>query len=595
MKENFMKWKNSILVKQIAGFLVIICFLLFSSTMLQMSTMKFAVDTTYEKMEENASYFVDSLENEMLYVHQLQLDFFNDRRLPFLESENTGLTDYERRDYLLSLQERIQTIAGVSTLVENCILYLPETNYRIDCSKIGRIQEEDWSTLLDYLNAGTGKMQFDQNHFWLTQTSGGRRKEDGMERIILVVTFSTDAIEKRLCELSNEADTGAFFYYEKYNQFFSKKEQTIEPKLYQKLQRDEEGNFIQVQRIKIDDASYLVCVKDAGSLGIFVQYTAEYPIMKNVILLRGRMYSIIIVMIVMAALFTFYMKHYIHRPIQILMKAFDETKSSGFNSRIHHEGVDEFTQLYDGFNQMQERMGKLVEEVYVQKALVQSAQLKQLQAQINPHFLYNSFFILSRRIKREDYENAQVLAQHLGEYFQFLTRNESDSIPLKKEVDHAQCYTKIQTTRFAGRIRAEFEKLPEKAAGILVPRLILQPLLENVFGHGLYNKMEDGIVQVSYEQKNEKIVVAIEDNGEELTDEILAGLQQRLMAEDDGEITGMVNIHKRLQYYFKGKGGLVLSRSKLGGLKVEVVIPFCEEDVDNGERQMSGPIDQQIR
>ena len=100
-------------------------------------------------MEENASYFVDSLENEMLYVHQLQLDFFIDRRLPFLESENTGLTDYERRDYLLSLQERIQTIAGVSTLVDNCILYLPETNYRIDCSKIGRIQKEDQNTLLD--------------------------------------------------------------------------------------------------------------------------------------------------------------------------------------------------------------------------------------------------------------------------------------------------------------------------------------------------------------------------------------------------------------------------------------------------------------
>ena len=299
------------------------------------------------------------------------------------------------------------------------------------------------------------------------------------------------------------------------------------------------------------------------------------------------MYSIIIVMIVMAALFTFYMKHYIHRPIRILMNAFDETKSSGFNSRIHHEGVDEFTQLYDGFNQMQERMGNLVEEVYVQKALVQSAQLKQLQAQINPHFLYNSFFILSRRIKREDYENAQVLAQHLGEYFQFLTRNESDSIPLKKEVDHAQCYTKIQTTRFAGRIYAEFEKLPEEAAGILVPRLILQPLLENVFGHGLYNKLENGVVQVSYEQKDGKIVVIIEDNGEELTDEVLASLQKRLPAEDNGEITGMVNIHKRLQYYFKGKGGLVLSRSKLGGLKVEVVIPFYEEDVDNGEKQMS--------
>ena len=119
---------------------------------------------------------------------------------------------------------------------------------------------------------------------------------------------------------------------------------------------------------------------------------------------------------------------------------------------IRHEGQDEFGQLYDGFNRMKERIGKLIDEVYVQTSLAQRAQLKQLQAQINPHFLYNSFFILSRRIKRGDYDNAVEIAEHLGDYFRFLTRNESDYIPLRREVEHAQSYAAVQAARFVDRI-----------------------------------------------------------------------------------------------------------------------------------------------
>lgn len=133
-------------------------------------------------------------------------------------------------------------------------------------------------------------------------------------------------------------------------------------------------------------------------------------------------------------------------------------------------------------NDMEDRLSRLIEEVYVQKNLTQKAQLKQLQAQINPHFLYNSFFTLSRRIKRQDYDNAEEFARHLGNYFKYLTRDGSDFIALRQEVEHAKSYATIQQARFSSRVRVCFEQLPDSCSGLMVPRLILQPLLENSFG-----------------------------------------------------------------------------------------------------------------
>ena len=98
-------------------------------------------------------------------------------------------------------------------------------------------------------------------------------------------------------------------------------------------------------------------------------------------------------------------------------------KEGNLNQHIYRNTEDEFSYVYSGFNDMEDRLKHLIDEVYIQTNLAQRAQLKQLQAQINPHFLYNSFFTLSRRIKRQDYENAEEFAKHLGNYFRYLTRS----------------------------------------------------------------------------------------------------------------------------------------------------------------------------
>ncbi|MBO9599869.1 MAG: histidine kinase, partial [Cohnella sp.] len=207
--------------------------------------------------------------------------------------------------------------------------------------------------------------------------------------------------------------------------------------------------------------------------------------------------------------------------------------------------------------------------VYEEQLRLQQAELKQLQAQINPHFLYNTYFILYRLAKLQDNESIAQFSQYLGEYFQYITRNGVDNVSLEMEFRHAQTYAQIQNIRFKNRIRVEFEELREPYRSILVPQLILQPLLENAYMHGLEARRKAGLIRVAVGEENGMIRITVEDNGDKLTDEKLASLQASLLVQGaEHEYTGLLNVNRRLQLRFGSEYGVHVRRGELGGLSV---------------------------
>ena len=175
----------------------------------------------------------------------------------------------------------------------------------------------------------------------------------------------------------------------------------------------------------------------------------------------------------------------------------------------------------------------------------------------------------------------------MGNYFRFLTRNGSDDTTLEQETEHARSYAAIQGVRFAGRLTIEFGELLPEWKEVKVPRLILQPLLENAFEHGLENRVSDGLLQISFLPRERGLEISVEDNGEDLKDEDIQRMQEKLQERESEEITGLSNIHKRLKYYFHGKAGLAIERSRLGGAAVKIKIEevgglYESESVDCG-------------
>lgn len=262
----------------------------------------------------------------------------------------------------------------------------------------------------------------------------------------------------------------------------------------------------------------------------------------------------------------------IKNPIDQMTDALKKLADRSFDSKVEGPVLTEFQQLYDTFNQMTEQLDDLIEKEFQQRLLLEKAQLKQLQAQINPHFLYNSFFSLNQMISRNMNEPAKELSRELGTYFKFITRDGRDVISLSEEYEHALVYANIQAMRFDGRITIDIAPLPDEVKEQKVPRLILQPLLENAFQHGLRDKIRDGLLSMQFHIDQGSTLVIIEDNGDNLPDSRLASLKEQLDAlyrnSPQPETTGLLNIARRLQLYFSRDDALQLSRSPLGGLKI---------------------------
>jgi two-component system sensor histidine kinase YesM len=213
----------------------------------------------------------------------------------------------------------------------------------------------------------------------------------------------------------------------------------------------------------------------------------------------------------------------------------------------------------------------MVGQSYRQELLVQQSELKQLQTQINPHFLYNSLFTITNMLRQDENETAKLFTHTLGRYFQFITKYTSDEIKLADEAAHAKTYAEIQMRRFRERIKVSFEPLDEAAGNHDILRLTIQPMIENAFEHGLKNKVHGGIINVAYSFDEHYFCVTVEDNGDELSQRDIDEVNHELKADHENtEITGLINVHKRLAIKYGNNSGVSVSRSELGGMKSQI-------------------------
>ena len=279
--------------------------------------------------------------------------------------------------------------------------------------------------------------------------------------------------------------------------------------------------------------------------------------------------SVVMMIIFMYAYATYRM---IHKPMKRLTKSFGRIEAGDFSEVIEIKRHDEFGYLYHSFNDMIRRLNNLINQNYKQRILTQKAQLKQLQSQINPHFLSNSFFIINTMARTND-EHLLPFTKYLGAYFRFVTRNSNDVITLKEEIEHARTYAEIQQMRFSKRLTLIFEELSEEYYGASVPRLTVQPLIENAFEYAVTPKSNDCRVSVLFEYHEHFLKIAVEDNGGGISDKEIEELNSKICAADNGqEVTGLVNVNRRIQLYYGEGFGLNVSRGALGGLKVEISI-----------------------
>ncbi|HEX7057559.1 MAG TPA: sensor histidine kinase [Bacilli bacterium] len=287
------------------------------------------------------------------------------------------------------------------------------------------------------------------------------------------------------------------------------------------------------------------------------------PITKS----RNLFYGSIALLLAMSILAVYLLYRHVQIPIRMLIRNVQKLKRGDFSSRIQYKPKNEFLFLIDQFNDMAEQIQQLIEKVYEEKIRSRDATLKQLQSQINPHFLYNSLFFIINSVELDDKESAVAMAHSLAEYYRYTTRVENQLVPVRDELSMIENYLTIQNLRME-RIHYEIH-VPERLQAMRIPRLLLQPIVENAVIHGLEKKNAKGLIAISGEIKDDFVQISVEDNGGRMTKEKIQALQAGIAQTKGEEIgCGLWNVQQRLIHQFGEGSGLHFALSPNNGLKV---------------------------
>lgn len=317
----------------------------------------------------------------------------------------------------------------------------------------------------------------------------------------------------------------------------------------------------------INNQSYLVSYVKSRQLGWYmVDYVPVQRILSPITTARNWFYGSIAFLLMIGVIASFLLYRNVQIPIQKMIRGVKRMSRGDLSSRIEYEAKNEFDDLIRPYNEMAGRIQVLIEDVYTEKLRSREATLKQLQSQINPHFLYNSLFFVINSAMLEDRDAVIAMAENLAEYYRYTSRVENQQVTLRDELDLVRHYLNIHHLRMH---RLAFTiTVPEEMMDEPVPRLLLQPLVENAIVHGIEHQVEGGIITITGEQNDRWNRITIADNGAGLSDSRLRQLMIQLNEPMTDELgCGTWNVHRRLQYQFGEGSGLSFRQAPGGGLE----------------------------
>ena len=273
----------------------------------------------------------------------------------------------------------------------------------------------------------------------------------------------------------------------------------------------------------------------------------------------------------------------IYLPIKKLHDMTTTITKNDLQALVTHDNVDEITELGLSFNIMVGRIRELLDAKVKEQENLKKAELRALQAQINPHFLYNTLDTIIWMAESKKTDQVIEIVRALSSFFRLSLSKGRDWITIGEEIERTRSYLTIQKMRYRDILDYRVE-MDEDVASNTVLKLVLQPLVENALYHGIKNKRRGGTIVVRAEQKSEdEILLQVEDNGIGFTPEKLAQLRDEL-SDDSGDIRlesgfGIGNVNKRIRLYYGKPYGVSIESGNQAGTCISIVIPARRDEV----------------
>ena len=263
------------------------------------------------------------------------------------------------------------------------------------------------------------------------------------------------------------------------------------------------------------------------------------------------------------------------KPVTSLVRAMGEFEGNSAEFVYHPvTGTKEISALSDSFEHMAVRIQKLMEEVRQEEISLRKTELKALQAQINPHFLYNTLDAIAWMCEAGRNEDAVEMVNALARLFRISISRGHELIPIEKELQHAQSYLHIQNFRYKNQFRYQFD-VDEACLSYYCNKITLQPIIENAIYHGMDRMVDEGMIRISIHQSEDKIIFTVEDNGVGMTEEQCEEVLKKERSDRAG--IGIKNVNDRIKIYFGEEYGLTIKSELDEGTCVTIMMPKVTE------------------
>jgi two-component system sensor histidine kinase YesM len=339
----------------------------------------------------------------------------------------------------------------------------------------------------------------------------------------------------------------------------------------EKIISTESRSFIE----KKDGKKRLVTIKTIPNIGwkiVGVSYLNDLLIAREDI--RNSYIIVIFVCLLIATLISVRIASNISRPIKKLEALMKRAENGDFNvNNIDIKSSDEIEHLAATFKMMLQRIKALMQQIKEDQKAIRKSELKALQAQINPHFLYNALDAIVWMAESKKHDKVVLMTSALAKFFRLSLSKGDEIIYIKDEIEHIKYYLMIQKIRYSKKLEYEILVDPEILKYRII-KLVLQPLVENAIYHGIKNLPDGGKIEIKGKQVEGKILLQVVDNGVGIPSQ---KLQHILENENRSKVkaggVGIKNVHERIQLYYGEDYGLTFESEEGQGTTVNVWLP----------------------
>lgn len=356
--------------------------------------------------------------------------------------------------------------------------------------------------------------------------------------------------------------------------------------LFEEMQAGGQG----IIKKKIDGQHVVLSYESIDNTNVFVVHIVDMEVLfANTYHIRNLCLAVLTGTVIAGFLISYYVTKSISDPIKSLVRVMQKTGDGKWKERYENSGHDEITILGDRFNEMADKTNQLIEEVYLSEIRKQeislnwkNAQLDALMMQINPHFLYNTLDIIRWEAMYEAGGESPVtdMIEKFSQLCRMGMSAGGKTVTLKHGIEHAGIYLDVINFRHKEKIQME-TAIEVDMENVYIPQFMLQPILENAIVHAFGDASRGYSIRITAEEKEEKLILHVADNGKGMKEEELSLLRQKISQTEIGEGSiGLGNVNQRIRLYYGEEYGITVESTETQGTDVCIVLPVRNHSED---------------